>query len=199
MPNWNSNHMVVTGPKEDLAKLKADAMVKEKGIDQFGKEYEYSSDFSFQKLLPLEHGNNWYEERYKKWGIKWDVDASCDWVDERGDCYRLSYYFDSPWCPPIAGINNVSKLYPTLTFELFYDEPGMGFFGDAVFRNGECTDNCQEYTEGYCTSCGASQSVGPDRPSQECWECYKNTIVTKDEYEASVKSGVIKDLRKEGE
>lgn len=185
MANNCGNSLEITGPPEDILKFKAEA-----GLEYKDGEYHYKSDFSLQKLVPVPPG----QHPADVWGSKWDIETTL-YHDEPG---KLTCNYDSAWSPQILGLTEVSKLYPTLTFDLFYDEPGNGFWGTAIIHNGKAMDNYREYEDGYCTSCGSSQSVGP--PEQECWECYDiNTIVTEKKYESLVKSGVIKDLRKEGE
>lgn len=182
MANNCSNYLEITGPDKDLIKFKSEA-----GHEYTDGNYHYKSDICLQKLVPVPCGMTASEV----WGSKWDIETTL-YHETEG---RMTCSYDSAWVPQLQGLTEVSKLYPTLTFDLFYDEPGNGFWGTAIIHNGKAMDNYREYEDGYCTSCGSSQSVGP--PEQECMECYKNTIITKDEYEALVKSGVIKDLRKE--
>ena len=72
-----------------------------------------------------------YRWQSTNWGCKWDVDGE---LVESHDTF-LQYMFDSPWSPPIAFFENIAKDFPTLTFELEYYEPGMGYAGRATFEN----------------------------------------------------------------
>ena len=68
------------------------------------------------------------------WGCKWG--ASEPQLEHAEDSL-LSYTFDTPWGPPISFLTKVCEDWPTLCFELHYEEAGMGFAGDAEFYDGE--------------------------------------------------------------
>jgi len=79
------------------------------------------------------------------WGCKWG--ASEAQLDDAEDSF-LGYSFETPWAPPLNFLTKVSKDWPTLCFELHYEEAGMGFAGDAEFYEGEFQgDNCYELPE----------------------------------------------------
>ena len=70
------------------------------------------------------------------WGCKW---GSCDVdIDEQGDDY-VQYSFNTPWGAPMGLFDKVAKDWPMLTFSLAFEEPGMGFAGDAEWEAGECS------------------------------------------------------------
>jgi len=70
------------------------------------------------------------------WGCKWG--ASEPELQCEEDSF-LSYSFDTPWGPPMEFLKKVSEDWPTLSFEVEYEEPGMGFAGKTEFENGEIT------------------------------------------------------------
>jgi hypothetical protein len=76
-------------------------------------------------------GYNWESQH---WGCKWG--ASEPDLQHEEDTF-LSYSFDTPWAPPFSFLEKVSGDWPTLSFEVEYEEPGMGFAGKSVFCNGE--------------------------------------------------------------
>jgi len=49
---------------------------------------------------------------------------------------RLEYYFDTAWSPPSAFVKAASAKFPTLLFELEFEEPGMVFRGSEKFSEG---------------------------------------------------------------
>jgi hypothetical protein len=53
---------------------------------------------------------------------------------KKGKTY-IKYDFDTAWSPPMEGLVIISKKYPNLSFELKYEEEGMGFKGKAIFEN----------------------------------------------------------------
>jgi len=157
MPNWCQNTLVVTGVNKELTRFKIAAQADQIHEDTFSKEKtRYQSALSFQELLPMpvelvhttspskkpnkalikKYGaDNWYDWHNNNWGCKWDIDATL-----LNETKRLEYQFDSPWSPPVEGITAVSKLFPKLTFTLEFAEPGMGFAGRAVCKNGKLTE-----------------------------------------------------------
>jgi len=87
--------------------------------------------------------NNWYDWQHAYWGVKW---GDCRATLERTGPRRVFLRFETPWSPPIAGMDAVAAKFPTLAFRLRYWECGCGFKGDARWSAGE-----QEYdrTEKY--------------------------------------------------
>lgn len=119
------------------------------------------TDFSFNKFIPMPKEleksvspsptgmPNWYDWRLKHYGCKWDVSGE---LSEYGG--ELNYSFDSPWSPPTNGIIGISKIYPTLTFVLEYEEGGMGFIGELECKAGEIIkDDCRDIEYGKCPKC----------------------------------------------
>lgn len=83
---------------------------------------------------PRKHGG--YEWQTDHWGSKWDVEGN---LLESHDTF-LQYKFDTPWSPPISLFEKVAKDFPSLTFELEYYEPGMGFAGRNTFSGDYCDE-----------------------------------------------------------
>lgn len=117
MPNWCNNTIEIRADKEMLDEF-----------ESFLKESDGKDWFTFFKPLP-EHlkDEGWYEWSIENWGCKWNCDAQ-DW--KRVDENTISFWFDSPWGPPIA-------LYETMTemeylVEASYHEEGMAFVGEFV-------------------------------------------------------------------
>lgn len=135
MPNWCSNDLLVEGPLLDVAKFRSAAVATEDdGID--------GSGLSLERLYPIppppadwvETGGNpwWYHWCIDTWGTKWDVEAQ---VVGESDTF-VQYTFDSAWAPPIGALDHIAGNYPTLTFTLEYDEPGMDFAGNVHWSGG---------------------------------------------------------------
>jgi hypothetical protein len=195
MPNWCQNYLVITGPAEQLNKLKKRAILWEVK----DKKRIKLSDFSLKRLVPTpralleyeapnrgqagqtpaeiadtsrrlieQYGyDDWYHWNVHNWGTKWDVEAE---LNETDDGTALYYNFDSAWCPPIAGLAKISQDYPELTFELRYEEGGVGFYGHAIFQNGSVQDNCHAMTFSECPSCGEPGVLEHD-PYSGCQRC----------------------------
>jgi hypothetical protein len=84
----------------------------------------------------VEYGyHSWYDWRYANWGVKWDVsDAERD--DMNVDDGLLNYQFLCPWNAPVAFVENVSRLFPTLTFTIRGSDPEMAYHVDENITNG---------------------------------------------------------------
>ena len=79
-----------------------------------------------------------YTWQSKHWGTKWDA---CEpyLEDHPLDAQELVYGFDTAWGPPTELFEKVAKDFPSLTFELSYEEGGMGFAGYNTWELGECS------------------------------------------------------------
>lgn len=75
---------------------------------------------------------DWYEWRLENWGTKWDVTE----VEVSTTNSTLTYEFDTAWAPPTPVIQKLSALFPDVRITLHYNEPGMGFGGSIVFKDG---------------------------------------------------------------
>lgn len=158
MPNWSFNRLSVHAEdeKEKAEVQRLREFIKRVEVDE--NLDDYVIPFSFQNVIPMpaelegtrapvrdpdsdenkalraKYGfDNWYDWRWKHWGTKWDA---CDVVDEsEGDDLMIS--FNTAWSFPTPVVVELSKLFPTLTFN--YDaneESGMYDFTIEV-KNGE--------------------------------------------------------------
>lgn len=80
---------------------------------------------------------DWYDWAVQNWGTKWNNadEVSCEQFSDTD----IEYSFDTAWSPPLPVIEEAAKLFPKLTFEINYEEPGMDFSGYSIFENGELT------------------------------------------------------------
>jgi hypothetical protein len=128
MPNWCNNTIKVQATKERIDEF-----------EKFLNENDGKEWFTHFRPLPEELINEgWYEWSINNWGCKWNCDAN-DW--QRIDENTISFWFDSPWGPPLA-------LYEFMVDEEFdvrasYHEEGMAFVGEFV----DGFDNCYEYED----------------------------------------------------
>lgn len=128
MPNWCNNTIKVQATKERIDEF-----------EKFLNENDGKDWFTHFRPLPEELTNEgWYEWSINNWGCKWNCDAN-DW--QRIDENTISFWFDSPWGPPLA-------LYEFMVDEEFdvrasYHEEGMAFVGEFI----DGFDNCYEYED----------------------------------------------------
>lgn len=119
MPNWCYNRLTVEGPlnyqRAFLAAVEGE-------------------DSMLSSLYPIAEPGDWYNWCIEHWGTKWP-ESECDgpFVGDES----IEFTFETAWAPPIAGFAYISAMFPTLTFTLAYDEPGMCFLGAAIMRRGQ--------------------------------------------------------------
>lgn len=86
----------------------------------------------------------WYGWRLKNWGTKWDVDGHIEYQDNDD---RAVIRFESPWSPPIAALQEISRRFPLL-FRCSYFEEGCDFIGVATIKDGNVDDDCTSISGG---------------------------------------------------
>lgn len=144
MPNWCQNEVSISGPEENIARVKdhlngheAFCLNKIKPIpDELRGTRSPNDDQEKAEYLQKKYGHSsWYSWCVANWGTKWNtVDASLrDFSD------HLFYTFHTAWSPPISAIQQLAEDYPELRIEIEYDEPGCDFWGRTVFVGGEIT------------------------------------------------------------
>lgn len=163
MPNWCENSITITGPTEDIEKFKIQAKRSE---GEISSPSYFSTDFSLNNFLPtpkkllekdttnnvetlIKAPNNpknddWYSWRVRNWGTKWDWEMKITDEIEKGDKTALVMLGVSAWGPPIEGMQAIAHMFPTLTFSLSFDEPGMCFHGELNIKGSEILDYWNE-------------------------------------------------------
>ena len=82
---------------------------------------------------------DWYQFSINNFSTKWDLnEVSFKFIDEE----EVQYGFETAWFPPIAFLQNISKKFHKLKFELEYREEGMAFEGTFEIENGDEIDEC---------------------------------------------------------
>jgi hypothetical protein len=106
-------------------------------------------------------GNHWYDWNVRNWGTKWDVAVhdndkypETELHDE--STTSLGYKFNTAWSPPIEAITKLSTLYPTLNFNLSYEEE-TGWGGEITLLNGFIT-TVEEYSN-KCRDCDSLDTL----------------------------------------
>lgn len=100
--------------------------------------YDSSQAKSLADLLDLPDkknalgGHAWENQN---WGVKW---GACEVNMDHNDPECASYHFDTAWGPPLEFLERVAEDWPSLRFELSFEESGMGFGGEVVYEDGCC-------------------------------------------------------------
>ena len=133
MPNWCKNILRIEG--DNLEVKRCIKMLKDdKGHLTFNKIApmrlpledttspvpESVSDEERKRLIDRYGADNWFDWRYKNWGVKWDASED-NWEDEQVD-------FETPWGPPIKFFEKATREFPSLKFKLQFSEENMGYF-----------------------------------------------------------------------
>jgi hypothetical protein len=161
MPNWCNNTLFVEGDLNALTDFKKRVLkVNEHNTINFtmedlmptpselleqtspamwrGDENDEDGKKEFEKQLDElkeKYGyTDWYNWRVDNWGTKWDTAESE--VDEM-DGKSLIVHYNTAWGPNDGFVKFASKVYPSLKFRLSYEEPGMGFCGILICKDGE--------------------------------------------------------------
>lgn len=139
MPNWCTNVLTVSGPASDLsaARSKFAAPYAQPGSEEMNTGPLLLWNLANPCPTPEDvarYDQDWFDMHLEAWGTKWDVDSSLQVDPETGN---LIYSFASAWSPPIGAVISASADWPTLTFEIDYDEPGSDFSGLEVYQAGE--------------------------------------------------------------
>ncbi len=129
MPQYVYNILEVYGPESDVREF-------------ISKSAREEAIFSFEALLPVPEEfkqgpaseiNDWKSEN---WGTEYDPynDDSKPWEIYED---KALIPFISCWNPPTVFLENVSTLFPTLTFFNQFADEGINFVGTETFRDGE--------------------------------------------------------------
>lgn len=147
MPNWCNNSITVKGDTESIdnfEKFLKDGNGKEwfDFILPCPQELKDVGAVSFhekqnEELLQKYGHADWYSWSLENWGCKWNCDAQ-DW--DRDDD-TITFWFDSPWGPPInLYFEMVNQGFDV---EAYYHEEGMAFVGRFV----DGIDESYEYSD----------------------------------------------------
>jgi len=146
MPNWCYNRITVYGQDENSEKKLKEIEKIFESKEPFNEIYPIP-DFKTipnekgelpkleQKLNPdgsifyetynFPDGKNddrWYMWCVNNWGTKWDIgDVGIEYEDSE----ILALTFNTAWSPPEGIVERLREKYPELSFQCFYDEPGM--------------------------------------------------------------------------
>lgn len=87
---------------------------------------------------------DWYQWSLDNWGVKWD--ASNLQTKELSDFHTIIYTFDSPWGTPEHFVVELSKLYPSCTFEMVSGSIENDCHYEFVCDNGKFEETCSYET-----------------------------------------------------
>lgn len=144
MPNWCLNNVKITGEPCEIERLFGRVRrTEDGGVTLLGTYFpcpdelaDSASPSPRAEEMKEKYGfPDWYEWCSENWGSKWPECRMRIEHEKGSDTALLD--FDSAWAPPLAGYAEISKQFPSLIFEFYYEEPGCAFCGNARIVNGE--------------------------------------------------------------
>ena len=148
MPNWCRNRVTVYGNEEDVSKV---ADIFESKDTVFGKiipSPDWKNIPNDNGELPKEklHTNSkgevvvatmefpdgtndsrWYDWNVANWDTKWDIAGAVEIEEQDSEIIEIN--FNTAWSPPEAICFKLREMFPDLSFQWFFDEPGMEVAG----------------------------------------------------------------------
>ena len=138
MPNWCNNYLSIEGPAVDVVRF----------FNETKHKTDKDSPLVFNNHVPV-----WKDDKLigemdpnNDWGTKWDAcdayycagpeEAALEEAEKGG--YAL--YFQTAWAPPCEWLKVITKLFPTIVFEMEYEEGGCEIYGVSKGEKGEYTD-----------------------------------------------------------
>lgn len=136
-------------PNENWARLLAEGEITQEWHDELVanqiRRYEAG-----QKAKAETGYYNWWDWQIKNWGTKWgdsqteDIGFSLSNNPEEVDSANIQY--QTPWSPLSESFfSHVSSLFPTLRFEIQYEEESGEYVGVMVAMNGKVADKAVDF------------------------------------------------------
>jgi hypothetical protein len=81
---------------------------------------------------------NWYDWNISNWGTKWSPRVERMELEEYqdGSSYIQTYY-ETAWSPATKLIQKISEKFPSLIFDVTFDEESMAYVGCEIFFRGQ--------------------------------------------------------------
>ena len=139
MPNWCDNNLTVTGDADELKRFVAAITNADESITILKNLVPFPAELEGEDILDKD-GNaiaraftdSGYSWCLRNWGTKW---GDCETEITINDDYLVLKY-QTAWSPALAGIERISRLFPTLTFQTDWVEEGVQSIGAASYQDG---------------------------------------------------------------
>ena len=180
MPNWCYQTLEISGEPKQLNKLL-------KKIEVTESESEETTKFSFDNVIPMPQGVEWYEWRIANWGTKWQPDIQVADVEgwENGSVF---FDFNTAWSPPSPIIEALITEFKKLEFHWRYWEESYEYWGVHTFKKGKevsyeggafktCADYAQFGLEHHwCELCSEHLECEGETTTSLCEVCEQEVI-----------------------
>lgn len=157
MPNWSYNHLNITGKARELKRFLTDGLYGYEPvynpIHAFEIEVNDKSESPQltrtmnviapvpQDVLTKGYSDAGYQWQCDHWGTKWDFcDMTDDGTEEKlkiakdDEIISLTYHYSTAWSPNKTWVIEAAKRFPTLLFDLSYEEEAGFFAGRFVIK-----------------------------------------------------------------
>lgn len=159
MPNWTTNVLRITGDKNQLCKFREDSknesekteldfnaavpMPVELNVDVVGNPSPELQE-KYDRNLKRYGAKSWYDWCRQNWGTKWNAN---DVVIEDESENKLEYRFETAWTAPVPWLEEASKKYPGLEFEMWSSYEGGEGATKTCAENGGVSETEVSYHE----------------------------------------------------
>lgn len=145
MPNHVYNILNLTGPKEDILSF-SNAVSVGRGDDEgiIRAFIPFPAELEGREILNKEGesiGRAFTDEGYKwclnNWGTKWgdyETDVLVEPNELPDGSWAVSYTFVTAWSPADEAFTTIAKMFPTLTFDISWEEEGYQSIGAFVAK-----------------------------------------------------------------
>ena len=149
MPNWCDNRVTISSNTEDDSQFK-ELVAKfqvERPFNEIYPQPDWKNTPNEKGELPVkremkndkgeiititydfpdgQNDDRWYHWCVENWDTKWEPDMHGLEVQ---DYDTLEITFNTAWSPPEGVMKKLREKFPELSFQCFYDEPGMEISG----------------------------------------------------------------------
>lgn len=164
MPNWCYNYLTVKGEQTELQRF-VDAITLDDGDYDLSRIYptpeplviseSFWGEDTYEQATPQERAKyddlnaryesnlatyghrSWYGWNCANWGTKWSPRVEDFYFDLSSPYVEVEIRFDTAWSPATGLMTEISRRFPTLVFDVSFDEESQAYVGCEVFSNGE--------------------------------------------------------------
>jgi len=116
MPDWCSDYISISGPKEKIEQVWNTA---------------HDCEGLLEAMVPL---GEWdYQDAVTNWGTKWDInpiDSGLNYEEQGNGVAVIEGHCESAWSPPVKALETFLDKNPECEANLLYYEPSMDFCGN---------------------------------------------------------------------
>ena len=94
----------------------------------------------FQKIIPIEDDENWYDKHIDGWGTKWNAYYSYSDPSMLDEIDEDIIFFETAWGPCTPVIEALAKLHPDVLLEHESTDEFLQWYEKRAFLNGEEVD-----------------------------------------------------------